>query len=98
MAIPKKDSRKITIDGINYRWKVHWRDSKMSTAVELYDNPQSVLQITFPWIPKKDFWDWYEIPAIITPKIIANCIKSALSQGWKPTEKGKTFQFAHQNE
>lgn len=98
MTIPKKGSRKIVVEGIEYRWKVHWRHSIMTSSVELYEEPKSVLSISFLWIPKKDFWDWYEVPAIIIPQIIETCIKKAISQGWKPNEKGQTFKITHEKE
>jgi hypothetical protein len=91
MAMPKKDTRKITVDKIEYRWKVRWRHFKLTSSVELYENPQSVLSINFPFVKETPFF--LNSDFVVKPKTIESCIKTALSQGWKPNEKGKTFQL-----
>ena len=104
MAIPKKGSRKIIVDGIEYRWRVRWKptysqstcNSNLMAAVELYENPQNILSIEFPWI-RYDAWIGVaEQP--VTPSIIETCIKNALNQGWNPAEKSKTFKFNYEKE
>jgi hypothetical protein len=104
MAIPKKGSRKIIVNEIEFRWRVRWKptdsqavcDSNMTAAIEFYENPQSVLSVEFPWVRYDAWFGVAEQP--ITPKIIEICIKNALAQGWKPNEKGKTFVIKHENE
>ncbi len=61
----------------------------LNAAVELYENPQGVLHIIFPWVK-------YEgnmfIKKSVTPKHMESVIKDALKSGWKPTED-KNFQI-----
>ena len=104
MAIPKKGSRKIVVDGVEYRWRVRWKPSysqaigetNLTAAIELYENPQSILSITFPWV-RYDAWiGAAEHP--ITPKLIENCVLNALVQGWKPDQKDKAFKIQHKNQ
>lgn len=68
MAMQKKDTRKITVEEVKYRWKVRWRHSKLTSAVELYENPQSVLSISFPFVKETPFF--LDSDFIIKPKTI----------------------------
>lgn len=104
MAIPKKGSRKIIVDDIEYRWRIRWKpsygqgigESNLTAAIELYENPQSPLIITFPWL-RPDSWVG-KTKESVTPKDIETCVKNALSQGWKPNVKGKIFNFTYKKE
>lgn len=104
MAIPKKGSRKIVVDGIEYRWRIRWKpsygqgigESNLTAVVELYENPQSTLVITFPWLRLDALVGVAE--ETVMPKMIKNCIKNALAQGWNPNKKGKTFKLNQEKE
>lgn len=104
MGIPKKGSRKITVDSIEYRWRIRWKpsygqaigESGLTASVELYEDSESTLIIAFPWL-RLDAWVGFSDQPV-TPKLIEICIKSALSQGWKPNEKGKAFTLIYEKE
>ncbi len=101
MALAKKGSRKITISGNVYRWKIRHKPTytqcvfsgKMTAAVELSENPGAVLLITFPWVSYDSWIGNPEKP--VTPKHIEQSIQAALSMGWNPNEKGKIFEYSH---
>ena len=95
MAIPKKGSRKIVVDDVVYRWRIRWKPtiptqdyflSGLLAAVELYDDPQSVLYVGCTWSSYKHY------PALevepVTPKQIESAIRNALKAGWQPERKG----------
>lgn len=92
MAIPKKGSRKIVVDDVVYRWRIRWKpsyaqeceDANLNAAAELYENPQSVLHIAFPWARYNEIFGTAVKP--VTPKYIESVIKDALKSGWKPTD------------
>jgi hypothetical protein len=104
MTIPKKGSRKIIVDNIEYRWRVRHKgtymqdvfESFLTASVELYENPQNALLVEFPWVRFDAYIGDAKQP--VTPKLIESCIKTALSQGWKPNEKGKTFQLNYEKQ
>jgi hypothetical protein len=94
MAIPKKGSRKISIDGITYRWSIRanptyseaneW--SNLKATVELYDSPASVLSIDF-MVPRNDSWI-SNGKVKVTPADICICINQSISLGWDSSAKG----------
>jgi hypothetical protein len=89
MAIPKKGSRKIVVDNVAYRWRIRWKISDgyeagtLNAAVELYENPQSVLHIIFPWVKYEGHMF---VAESVTPKHIEFVIRKALKEGWQPKE------------
>lgn len=94
MAIPKKGARKITVDGVEYRWRIRWKPTYsqcidqggLAAAVELYEKPQSALLIYFPWAR---YDSWLGVPEHpITPKLIEESVKAALVKGWQPDKRG----------
>jgi hypothetical protein len=103
MAIPKKGSRRINVDAIEYRWTIRSKPTycqaafgnEMTAAVELADSPRSTLSITFPWMRCDNWIGNPETP--VTPKDIESSIKAAISQGWKPDGKGSAFKYVHES-
>lgn len=102
MAISKKGSRKIVVDNITYRWTIRSKptysqgafEDNMTAAAELYDNPGTVLSITFPWVRCDN---WIENPKVpVTPKDIEKSIRGALKKGWKPENRGSAFKYTHE--
>lgn len=99
MAIPKKGSRKITVDHTNYRWAIRRKpsygqaiaESNLSVAVELYDDPQSKLIVTFPF-PRPDNWIKSHNEAV-TPGRLAESIRQAKKDGWQPQSRGPAFEL-----
>lgn len=104
MAIPKKGSRKITVDGVDYRWTIRKKPTysqalcqgNVLAAVELYDKPFSVLSINFPWVRYDNWFGIAEQP--VTPKHIEQCIRRAIAKGWKPEINGNAFKIEHELE
>ncbi|MEV0202694.1 hypothetical protein [Nonomuraea sp. NPDC050691] len=97
MAMPKKGSRPITVDGIAFRWRVSHRPtysadkswSPLTFAVERAEGPGSVLVVSLP-CARPDNWSG-ERTIAIRPVLVAGCIRRALEQGWKSGRPGPTF-------
>ncbi len=104
MAIPKTGSRKIIVDDIKYRWTVRKRptytqsvmEANMQAAVELYEEPGSVLSINFPWVRYDSFIGIPQEP--VTPKLIEQSVRTALQKGWLPEKKGSAFTLDYEKE
>ena len=100
MAILKKGSRKIVVEEIKYRWNMRRKPThaqadyscSVSAAVELLENPGSVLHITFTG-NNYNYDHGTEFP--VTPKDVEASIKSALNKGWQPEKSGATFEFSY---
>lgn len=102
MAIPKKGSRKIVVNSIEYRWTIRSKPTygqdafgdDMTADVELAASPGQVLSITFPWMRCDNWIGNPEVP--VTPKDIEACIKGALQRGWLPQELGSALKYVHE--
>jgi len=90
MALAKKGTRKIEVDGICYRWVIRRKPtysealewSNLKAAVELYDKPASILSIDF-LCPRNDSW-LERHNNKVTPKHIVFAVLEAIASGWKP--------------
>ena len=99
MAIPKKGSRKITVDGTDYRWTIRRKpsygqaieESMLTAAIELFENPGSLLLVTFPF-PRPDSWVSNDGRAV-TPTAIERSIKKSIEAGWKPAQCSPNFNL-----
>jgi hypothetical protein len=99
MALPKKGTRKITVDGEGYRWMIRKQPtygqgafaSQMTFAVEKIREPQRTLVVTTK-VPRPD--NWLRTPsASVTPAHVAEAIREARGRGWEPGLPGSAFMM-----
>ena len=100
MAIPRKNSRTISVDGLEYRWLLSInRDAPfyriVTIAVELASSPGTKL-IVYPIGVDINHVD-YNRGEPFTPMVIAQFIRSACDAGWKPTDCSVTFLLGDQH-
>ena len=100
MAMPKTGARRITVDGVAYRWRVRHRahpftarnwDGRVHVSVELADEPGAVLVVFTGHQHPRDI-DTYP-PGVdpVHPGHVAEWIRQALAAGWRPGEPGPQF-------
>lgn len=95
--MPKKGSRRTTVDGTGYRWRVRHKPTycqgngwtPLRFAVERADEPEGVLVVSLP-CARPDNW-LGERTITIRPVLVAGCIRRALEQGWNPGQQGSGF-------
>ncbi|MEV4159949.1 hypothetical protein [Nonomuraea dietziae] len=100
MAIPKKGSRLITVDGARFRWRVRRKPTycqgnswgPMTFVVELADTLGRVLLVSLP-CSRPDAW-WGERTMAIRPALVTATIRTALGHGWDPRQAGNAFELA----
>ena len=101
MALNKKGSRRITVDGIEYRWRVRRKPSymqglcwtPMTYAVEAADGsqPGTTLVVTSG---QAHSGNWVGVKAEpIRPGHVSASIRQAREQGWDPNRAGSPFQL-----
>jgi hypothetical protein len=99
MAIVKKGSRRIVVDGVQYRWSIHDKprhdppigDSYLPCSVErAVEQPGAILIITFRI--DYDYKRGKNLTPIL-PSQVANAIRGALEAGWQPLAPGKQFFY-----
>lgn len=127
MAIPKKGSKKITVNNIEYIYRVSkpkkksdWRkeenelnenfltyaeyyglgqvmDVNYGIVIQLFEKPVSNIFIKYHSIVVDGFLGIEQITQV-KPNLITHLIKTAILNGWKPSEKGDyKFNLAEQN-
>ncbi len=98
MGIPKKGSRKITVDGENFIWLIR-RDPTyyssnvgyINVAVEYAEGTGSKLIIRADR-PVMENCDSIKFKPV-TPVEVTSWINQAIKAGWEPKKSGKPFEF-----
>lgn len=84
MAIPKKGSRKIIVDGKPFRY-MFTKVSYGTTTLTVQENaPKAGCVMQFQFEGRDNS---------ITPKDVIDLISRAKEKGWNPSEKGGVFYF-----
>jgi len=100
MALVKKGSRKITVDGTAYRWRItrtyKSADDILEVFIERIENGNTVLCVRTGFLrPDGAFSNIGEsTQGIVTPKNVESYIKQALAKGWKPESKESMFELS----
>ncbi|KJS57014.1 hypothetical protein VM98_03725 [Streptomyces rubellomurinus subsp. indigoferus] len=98
MALVKKGSRRIVVDGVAYRWRTsrkHWccdyDGGTLAYAVEHADRPGTTLVVETgrPFVQEPRL-----LPAeLVLPGEVAAGIRAARSRGWRPDAPGSPFEL-----
>lgn len=97
MAIPKKGSRKITVNGRQYAWKLNMDDPhEMRLIIALVSDSRKRLVCLFSYwrklpapIRDEHGTTWYAQPAgVMTPRVVREVIEHAFTKGWDIDPKG----------
>ncbi|WP_028815214.1 hypothetical protein [Streptomyces flavidovirens] len=99
MALVKKGSRLITVDGMTYRWRLRGRPtydqglvrSPLTYAVEHADASGTTLVVTTNKPHPSNWFGTQGSP--ILPGQVADSIRTALSDGWTPEGPGSPFHL-----
>ncbi|WP_406008390.1 hypothetical protein OG440_21365 [Streptomyces sp. NBC_00637] len=99
MALVRKGSRRIVVDGTAYRWRLRGRPtyfqglawSPCTFAVEHAATPGTTLVVTTDQ-PHPSNWIGRE-PEPALPSGVAAAIRLALRAGWAPTASGSAFHL-----
>ncbi|MER5524855.1 hypothetical protein ABT075_09625 [Streptomyces sp. NPDC002677] len=99
MALVRKGSRRIAVDGTAYRWRLRGRPtyfrgvgcSPCTFAVEHADTPGMTLVVTTDQ-PHPNNWIGREAEPVL-PSNVAEGVRLALREGWTPTAPGSTFHL-----
>jgi hypothetical protein len=91
MALNKKERRKIVVDDKEYFWIATGNDGWIDLCIssEIKGSPKLLTGFDYKYPVDDDINIAYQF--VITPYIVRQVIEYALSQGWKPFEKGKDF-------
>lgn len=102
MAIAKKGSRIIVIDGVRYRWRVSPDDGFMDLVAEHASAPGQRLSVQIDYederrpIGKGAFAT--KQGRSIDPGTVHVVILSAIAQGWDPESRGPPLRFRFQGD
>ncbi|WNZ09824.1 hypothetical protein [Streptomyces sp. 11x1] len=99
MALVRKGSRRIVVDGTVYRWRLRGRPtyfqglawSPCTFAVEQAETPGMTLVVTTDQ-PHSSNWIGREAEPV-RPSGVAAAVRLALHEGWIPTAPGSAFHL-----
>ncbi|MFI9201233.1 hypothetical protein [Streptomyces sp. NPDC053048] len=97
MALPKKGSRRIVVDGVPYRWRVRGRPtydqgmgwSPLTYAVEKAESPGTMLVVRTSQTHPSNWLD--RQTTSVLPSHVATAIQNARTQGWIPEAPGSPY-------
>ena len=91
MALSRKKSRPITVEGDDYRWRFFENSGWNDVTVQIADGYGPKLVVQFPW----EHQGTLDIPLYppVTPTAVSLVIKQALLLGWEPRSSGQTWQM-----
>ncbi|GAA1383057.1 hypothetical protein [Catellatospora chokoriensis] len=98
MTLPSKGSRRIVVDGVEFRWTVRRRPtynqangwSPLTFVAELAaEEPGAVLVVSMPYAHPGN-WIGY-LGGSVRPVAVAAGIREALTGGWQPAKPGPAF-------
>ncbi len=99
MALVRKGSRRIVVDGTAYRWRLRGRPtydqglvwSPCTFAVEHADTPGMTLVVTTDQPHPSNWIGRGAVPVL--PSDVAVAVRLALREGWTPTALGSAFHL-----
>ncbi|MEU7650446.1 hypothetical protein AB0C41_00390 [Micromonospora taraxaci] len=99
MALTKKGSRLITVDGVVYRWRVRGRPTyvqalcqrPLTLAIERVDCNGGVLLVDMPQDHPSNWLGAPAVPAL--PSMVAVVVRKALADGWRSDQPAAAFQL-----
>jgi hypothetical protein len=99
MALPKKNSRKINIDGIQYSWIASGNDDYIELVIcsSTGDGQKLLAQFDYHpiYIDKEE--TILEQQFIITPIVVRQVIEYGLTSGWSPEKRGVELRLGYLN-
>jgi len=82
MALARKGTRTINVEGSTFRWTVSPDDEPgIAIVVEHWESPEQRMTT------------WVEHGNIISPHLVRHVILHAMSNGWHPQDKGPEIVF-----
>jgi hypothetical protein len=99
MALVRKGSRRIVVDGTAYRWRLRGRPTYFrglawtpcTFAVEHADTPGTTLVVTTNQAHPSN-WIGREAKSVL-PSGVAAAVRLALREGWTPMAPGSAFHL-----
>lgn len=99
MALVRKGSRRIVVDGTAYRWRLRGRPtysqrlawSPCTYAAEHADTPGMTLVVTTDQLHPSSWMGREAEP--VRPSDVASAVRLALREGWRPTLPGPAFHL-----
>ncbi|MEU8621527.1 hypothetical protein [Streptomyces sp. NPDC048623] len=99
MTLVKKGSRRITVDGVMYRWRLRGRPtytqglvwSPLTYAVEHAETPGTTLVIKTSR-PHPSNWLGRQADPVL-PSDVGDGIRTARANGWTPESPGSPFRL-----
>lgn len=82
MALAKKGTRRITVNGSTFRW-----------VVSPDDNPGMAIVVESAAAPGRRLVTWISYGNVISPWLVRRAILHGLDHGWHPQERGPDLVF-----
>lgn len=100
MPLRRKGSRRITVDGVDYRWRLRGRPTYCQAmgwtpctyAVDQPERGGTTLVVTTDRLHPDAAWINGEVRPVL-PAEVADNIRMGLTRGWRPADNGAPFHL-----
>lgn len=94
MSLPKKGSRKITVENITYLWVVKSNSERVNLTISPIENGQKIIA-NFDYNAEHKESNEFDNPFIITPYITRKVIIFAIKNGYSTNEKSPEMNLGN---
>lgn len=94
MSLPKKGSRKITVENITYLWVVKSNSERVNLTISPIENGQKIIA-NFDYNAEHKESNEFDNPFIITPHITREVIIFAIKNGYSTNEKSPEMNLGN---
>lgn len=91
--LPKKGSRRVTVDGVVYRWRESHGHRSFELRVERFDDPGQLLFAPFAYLHLDPTHGSHVYRPIMTHSVLREVIERGLARGWTPERSGPPFSL-----
>lgn len=91
MALAKKGSRKITVDGVDYRWAFSPDSGYSVVMVQSFEGAGQKLAVYIRWSEITYSFSQDNGYIKVSPGLVSDMIAQALHLGWQAQERGQDF-------
>jgi hypothetical protein len=100
MTLASRGSRRITVDGVDFRWKVRRKPtycqangwSPLTFVVELVEQRGALLVVSLPVAHPGNRLGLPSRPVL--PATVSAAVRRALAAGWQPSQPGAAFNLS----
>jgi len=92
-VLPKKGSRRVTVDGVVYRWRESHGHRHFELRIEHFEQPGQLLVIHFAYLHLDPAQPLHVYRPIMTHRVLSAVVAQGRARGWTPERAGAALDL-----